>query len=80
MWVPGSVVYLLPLFAIGLRLLFGEREARQPATDDPLRRVGRISLRRGGPIIPLSSSDARVAGLESRSASTCCGCRSWGGS
>ena len=25
MWVPGSVAFLLPLFAIGIRLLFGER-------------------------------------------------------
>ncbi len=24
MWVPGSLVYLLPLFAIGIRLLYGE--------------------------------------------------------
>ena len=27
MWVPGSLVYLLPLFAIGIRLLYGESEA-----------------------------------------------------
>ncbi len=29
MWVPGSVAYLLPLFAIGLRVLFGEADARR---------------------------------------------------
>jgi cytochrome c oxidase assembly factor CtaG len=27
MWVPGSVIYLLPLFVIGLRILFGEGAA-----------------------------------------------------
>ena len=27
MWVPGSLVYLLPLFSIGVRLLYGQ-EAR----------------------------------------------------
>jgi polyferredoxin len=29
MWVPGSVVYLLPLFWIGVRLLYGDRPVRQ---------------------------------------------------
>ena len=31
MWVPGSVAFLLPLFAIGLRILFGEPRVRKPA-------------------------------------------------
>jgi cytochrome c oxidase assembly factor CtaG/ferredoxin len=29
MWVPGSLVFLLPLFAIGVGILFGEDRARQ---------------------------------------------------
>jgi cytochrome c oxidase assembly factor CtaG len=38
MWVPGSIAFLLPLFGIGLRLLFGEAHGRrQPVT-------GRIAL------------------------------------
>lgn len=46
MWVPGSVVFLLPLFGIGLRLLAGEprqRETRRtvgPATGRPGSRSG----------------------------------------
>ena len=28
MWVPGSLVYLIPLFVIGIRLLFGSDEKR----------------------------------------------------
>ena len=27
MWVPGSLAFLLPLFGIGVRLLFGEEQA-----------------------------------------------------
>ena len=30
MWVPGSVAFLLPLFAIGVRLLFGAESAPRP--------------------------------------------------
>ena len=30
MWVPGSAAFLLPLFAIGLRLLFGDGEGSRP--------------------------------------------------
>src|SRR5262249_49672844 len=41
MWVPGSVAFLLPLFVIGVRLLYGDRpvlRTRQPYAD------GRIPL------------------------------------
>ena len=47
MWVPGSVAYLLPLFAIGLRLLFGENERVASASggrESPARPSGRIPL------------------------------------
>jgi len=30
MWVPGSVAYLVPLFVIGIRLLFGASETTKP--------------------------------------------------
>jgi cytochrome c oxidase assembly factor CtaG len=36
MWVPGSLVFLVPLFAIGLRLLAGESEKR-PTRSRPAR-------------------------------------------
>jgi cytochrome c oxidase assembly factor CtaG/polyferredoxin len=39
MWVPGSVAYLVPMFAIGVRYLFGEETRGKPA-----RSAGRISL------------------------------------
>jgi cytochrome c oxidase assembly factor CtaG len=50
MWVPGSVVYLLPLFGIGLRTLFGasavRRAPRRRAVHAMLRPTsgGRVSL------------------------------------
>ncbi|MBA4187973.1 MAG: hypothetical protein C0467_08130 [Planctomycetaceae bacterium] len=42
MWVPGSAVYLLPLFAIGLRLLFGESDTKPTAK--PVFVNGRVPL------------------------------------
>lgn len=42
MWVPGSIAYLLPLFAIGLRLLFGETET--PRVKLRVQQNGRVSL------------------------------------
>ncbi|HEV3163090.1 MAG TPA: cytochrome c oxidase assembly protein [Isosphaeraceae bacterium] len=32
MWVPGSLAYLLPLFSLGIRLLFGDSQAANPAS------------------------------------------------
>jgi cytochrome c oxidase assembly factor CtaG len=43
MWVPGSLAYLLPLFAIGIRLLFGE-QAEQRQTTKPASRAVSIAL------------------------------------
>jgi cytochrome c oxidase assembly factor CtaG len=40
MWVPGSVAFLVPLFVISLRVLFGERRVRKPVPDS----VGRSAL------------------------------------
>ncbi|MCE9565710.1 MAG: cytochrome c oxidase assembly protein [Planctomycetes bacterium] len=53
MWVPGSIAYLLPLFAIGLRLLFGESDLK-PDSKTPLVN-GRVSL----PLLGESPSDRR---------------------
>jgi cytochrome c oxidase assembly factor CtaG/ferredoxin len=39
MWVPGSLVFLLPLFLIGLRQLFGSASKKGPDTF-----IGRLSL------------------------------------
>jgi cytochrome c oxidase assembly factor CtaG/ferredoxin len=35
MWVPGSLVYLVPLFVIGVRLLLGRSGAARPRTSPP---------------------------------------------
>ncbi len=43
MWVPGSIAYLLPLFVIGIRLLFGETEGSKPPASRGLTK-GRIPL------------------------------------
>lgn len=48
MWVPGSLVYLLPLFGIGLRLLFGDA-ARAPTAAKPAPRAPE----RRGPVRPV---------------------------
>jgi cytochrome c oxidase assembly factor CtaG/polyferredoxin len=40
MWVPGSVVYLLPLFAIGVRLLLGGDDFAPEAVRSPAPRNG----------------------------------------
>lgn len=39
MWVPGSLAYLLPLFVIGVRLLYGTRPAPNRAPARPQSRV-----------------------------------------
>ncbi len=49
MWVPGSVAFLLPLFGIGLQLLYGaeeDKETRRQGDKETRRRqsVGRVSL------------------------------------
>ena len=51
MWVPGSVAYLVPLFVIGIRLLFGASEAprrrldqKRDANSDERAASSRISL------------------------------------
>ncbi|MFI5454764.1 MAG: cytochrome c oxidase assembly protein [Isosphaerales bacterium] len=41
MWVPGSLVYLLPLFGIGIRLLYGESEKARRIVRRPGQRVPR---------------------------------------
>ncbi len=71
MWVPGSVAFLVPLFAIGARLLYG----REPITAGPgslkasKSRAGLVSL-------PLLQS-VPTAGSPRRGllVSTCCACR-----
>jgi cytochrome c oxidase assembly factor CtaG len=45
MWVPGTLAFLLPLFAIGLRLLFGVGQAFQPDSSVP-RQAGKPDLHR----------------------------------
>jgi cytochrome c oxidase assembly factor CtaG/polyferredoxin len=42
MWVPGSIAYLVPLFVIGIRLLFG-------ASDTPRRRLKPRQIPNAGP-------------------------------
>ena len=37
MWVPGSVAYLVPLFVIGVRLLFGASDTPEPSTGSTTR-------------------------------------------
>lgn len=44
MWVPGSLVFLAPLFAIGLKLLYGQASGRRKP-----RRVGQASPASAGP-------------------------------
>ncbi|HLJ93757.1 MAG TPA: cytochrome c oxidase assembly protein [Gemmataceae bacterium] len=46
MWVPGSIAFLVPLFWIGIQLLYGERSHRKPhsAIPCPPHFDGRISL------------------------------------
>jgi cytochrome c oxidase assembly factor CtaG len=45
MWVPGSVAYLVPLFAIGVRLLFGpSKTSRCPWGPPPIPSPGRGGL------------------------------------
>jgi cytochrome c oxidase assembly factor CtaG len=45
MWVPGSVVFLLPLFGIGVQLLSGpHKETGKQAASETRRNVARISL------------------------------------
>jgi cytochrome c oxidase assembly factor CtaG len=51
MWVPGSLVFLLPLFAVGVQLLSGQRRAQ------PGRGQGRISL----PLVGTAPAPADVA-------------------
>jgi cytochrome c oxidase assembly factor CtaG/polyferredoxin len=51
MWVPGSVAFLLPLFAIGFRLLYGPRDGKVVT---PERSRGRVPL----PLVTPSSAPA----------------------
>jgi cytochrome c oxidase assembly factor CtaG len=60
MWVPGSAAFLLPMFWIGLGLLYGRpanRQARNQTVkaSSPVRRMGRISL----PLVG-STNDSRL--------------------
>jgi cytochrome c oxidase assembly factor CtaG/ferredoxin len=45
MWVPGSVAFLLPLFGIGTRLLYGEKRENRPSSS-------RVSSPRS-PVLPV---------------------------
>ncbi len=48
MWVPGSIVFLVPLFWIGIKLLYGDRAlTKSPRPDEPRRRASRPIRRRG---------------------------------
>ncbi|HEV3342750.1 MAG TPA: cytochrome c oxidase assembly protein, partial [Pirellulales bacterium] len=72
MWVPGSVAFLAPLFAIGLRLLYGtETERRRPKA---ARRGGipeRATARRAGRVsVPVSRSLHAGCGVAARPAHT----------
>ena len=52
MWVPGSLVFLLPLFGLAIRLLSGSSRdavARRDQPGTPIARAGRVSL----PVIAL---------------------------
>jgi cytochrome c oxidase assembly factor CtaG/polyferredoxin len=64
MWVPGSVVYLLPLFAIGLRMLSGAPEnprSRRTAVPAPYPSHGRrLSL----PLVADPTSRAERTGFD----------------
>ncbi len=54
MWVPGSLAYLLPLFVIGVRLLFGDARrlhGRVSSKPEHARRRSALPARRALPII-----------------------------
>src|SRR5262245_2390432 len=54
MWIPGSVAFLVPLFVIGFRLLYGRKsEVRSQSAEQPKR----IAL-------PLVSSQPRTSGFD----------------
>jgi cytochrome c oxidase assembly factor CtaG len=66
MWVPGSVAFLLPLFSIGVRLLYGQEQgaSAQRSTDS----TGLLSLRgrrpaSSFPSAPLSGQQGRAASV-----------------
>ncbi len=44
MWVPGSVVFLLPLFGISLRMLFGQETGKRKSKPRHVAATGRMSL------------------------------------
>jgi cytochrome c oxidase assembly factor CtaG/polyferredoxin len=56
MWVPGSIGFLLPLFGIGIRLLFGGSEA--------VRAVPRSRVVQGFPVLPLGKPSPTRSGFD----------------
>jgi cytochrome c oxidase assembly factor CtaG len=63
MWVPGSVVFLLPLFGIAVRLLSGpESEVRSQRSE--VRKHGRIPLPLVGSAPPTSDLRALTSGFD----------------
>jgi cytochrome c oxidase assembly factor CtaG len=57
MWVPGSVAFLVPLFAIGVRLLSG---AQGETVKSPTARGGRVPLS----VVPSSPSSVRLSSFD----------------
>src|SRR5271166_2176859 len=53
MWVPGSLVYLLPLFVIGIRLLFGSAERSQRRPEGTSKRVPRLGVSPDRIVLPI---------------------------
>ena len=75
MWVPGSVAYLIPLFVIGLRLLFGSDEKAARAAKARCRsQTSAWHTRRS---VDAPHHWAAVAPRLSRHALISCGCRCW---
>ena len=62
MWVPGSVAYLVPLFVIGVRLLFGVLRDALASDDDPLRVRHRPGARSPRSLDRCRSSAAAASG------------------
>ena len=73
MWVPGSVAFLVPLFAIGVRLLYGESEERDRGVGS-----GSVSSRKRqdrASRYPSVGASLRPSTVAARPAvSTCCAC------